>query len=199
MRLTQLHHQMQSIALMANRKPIYNFFDLSSSIKQLWYKSESLFKYLIYNFYGLKPINLPANYKNKISRLRIHSKADQRHQFRALNHVRTANQIRNLPKRWPYIDRLIGSNANAPLYLKKWRRNFKSDLTNFALISLVVQNSTSEEQIQWTKLGTLLRQLLNEENKSEQLNEQLKGELFKLENFLFDKYIGKGKLKSVHF
>jgi len=191
MRITQLQHQMQSFALMANRQPIN--FNLSASLKQIWYRSESLFKYLIYNFYGLKPIQIPSRFKNKVAR--IHHKADQRsNQFKALNHqVKAANQIKNLPRRWPYIDRLIGTNANAPLYLKKWRRTFKSDLTNFALVTLAFQNSTTEEEVQWNKLSSLLRQLLNEENKSDsKLDKKFSEELFKMENFLFDKYIGKG-------
>lgn len=195
MRLSEAHFQ--AILLAANRKTIGQYFDLSSGLKQFWYRSESLFRYLIYNFYGFKPIGLPSKYENKLNRLRIHNKTDQRTQFKALNHVRNVNQLnKTLPRRFPYFDRLVSSNANAPLYLKKWRRTFKSDLNNFALITLAVHNSTSEEEIQWTKLSSLIKQLYNEENKNEQLDNKLKGELFKLENFLFDRYIGKGELNK---
>lgn len=191
--IRQLHHQMQSMFLMANRKPI-NFLNLSSSIKQFWYNSETLFRYLIYNFYGLKgSIKLPSKFHNKINR--IHQHGDKRLiSIKTVNNqIRSTNIVRNLPKRWPYIDRLIGTHSNVPLHLKKWRRNHRSDLTNFALVTLAIQKSISDEQVQWNKLSSTLKKLFNEENKKEQLDQKSRENLFKLENFIFDRYIGKGK------
>lgn len=185
--------QMQSLLLMANRRPIYYYLDIGSQMKQWWFKSETLFKYLVFKFYGIKPIDLPARFQNKLNRLKINHKNNQLNdQFKLnINQIKSANEVKNLPKRFP-IDHIIYSTSNSPLYLKKWRRTFRSDVTRFTLINLVIHKSTSEEQIQWNKLSSLLKQFSNEGIKKDELNDQISDELFKLDNFSFDHYIGKG-------
>lgn len=178
------------------KQPIYAYFDIGSQVRQWWYKSESIFKYLLFKFYGIKPVDLPAKFHNKFSKIRAHHKAANQRGYDQIKsnigQLRAANQVRNLPKRWPHIDRLVSSSANAPGYLKKWRRTFRSDLTSFALITLAVQNSSTEEEVQWQKLSNLLKRLVNETHKTRRPS--VNDELFKLDNFLFDSYIGKGGL-----
>lgn len=91
--------------LMANRhRPLpglHGYLELGNNfIKRWWYKSEYFLKYFYYNYYGLKPINLPSSskYHNKTVKLRLHHKANQADQFKNLNHLRANNQIRNLPR-----------------------------------------------------------------------------------------------------
>lgn len=149
---------------------------------------------MAYKFYGIKPIGIPTKYRNRFSQIRSHHKSANRYdQLKAnIGQLKTANQVRNLPKRWPHIDRLVGSSANAPLHLKKWRRNLRNDLTSFALIGLAAQSSSSEEEIQWHKLSSLLKRLVDEANQVRRSRLPVNDELFKLDNFSFDSYIGKG-------
>ena len=152
-------------------------------------------RYLLFKFSGIKPVGLPTKFHGRFSKIRAHKANSQRSYDRLranAGQLRVANQVRNLPKRWPNIDRLLGCSTNAPLYLKKWRRTFRSDLTSFALISLAVQRSSSEEEVQWQKLSSLLKRLVNETHKVRESNLPINDELFKLDNFLFGSYIGKG-------
>lgn len=156
---------------------------------------------MAYKFYGIKPVGLPTKYHNRFSQIRAHHKAANQRSYDQLKsnigQLKAANQVRNLPKRWPHIDRLVGSSSNAPLYLKKWRRTFRNELTSFALIGLAVQSSSSEEEVQWQKLRNLLKRLVNETNKARRSNVPLNDQLFKLDNFCFDNYIGKGRSRYV--